>query len=179
MDTNTMLREAITTDSRKRKARHQEELEAIGYKIVKDGCWMIINSKTNRRIRLDYNSECLHTSKNAIRFGCIWSYKKGCYVTKPLEKINLERLLNKNKIENNYDNSSNVSRMSSALYYRKYHKKIIDKAWDEFQSTLNELTKEYNRKIENAKKYYEWSMEHHTKSFENANKEIQELLKRN
>ena len=47
-DLNTMLREAITTESRKRKCRWQTELEALGYVIFKDGSWRIRNPKTNR-----------------------------------------------------------------------------------------------------------------------------------
>ena len=180
MDTNTMLREAITTDSRKRKARWQTELEALGYTIYKDKAWIIVNPKTNRRIRLNYDSDYLYATKVNIRFGRVWSYKKGCYVTKPLEKINLERLLNKNKVSDCYwtDSWTSVDRMTRALHDRKYHQTYVDNAWNTFQSELDAITKEYNKKIASAKRSYEWNIKYHTEELKCANDTINQLLKR-
>ena len=52
MTVNEMIIEAITTDSRKRKARNQFELEKLGYVIRKDKAWIIRNPKTDRFIEL-------------------------------------------------------------------------------------------------------------------------------
>lgn len=181
MDLNTMLREAITTDSRKRKCRWQTELEAMGYKVIKDGCWKICNNNTNRYICLYYNDETIHTNNRNIRFGRMWSYKKHSYVTKPLEKINLEGLLNKNiKVETwGYrDGWTNVERMTDALYSKNIHQKALDNAWNEFQSNLDRITKEYNQKIADAKRSYEFDIEYHTRGLKTANNIINKLLKR-
>ena len=41
MTVNEMLREAITTESRKRKCRWQTELEALGLEISKNRAWFM------------------------------------------------------------------------------------------------------------------------------------------
>lgn len=180
MDLNTMLREAITTDSRKRKCRWQSELESMGYKIIKDGCWIIKNPKTNRRIRLDYNSDRLYTNNHSIRFGRIWSYRKNSYITKPLETINLERLLNKNIIsERSYGfEYTDVELMSRALHTKKLNQERLNDAWNEFQAELEKITREYNKKLADAKSSYEWGIEYSTREIKDANETIDKLLKR-
>lgn len=178
MDLNTMLREAITTDSRKRKCIWQDNLEAMGYKIIKDRCWTIINPTTKRRISLDYNSNYLHTTNSTIRFGRIWTYKG--YINKPLEIINLERLLNKNIIsERSYGfEYTDVELMSRALHTRKLNQERLNDAWSEFQAELEKITREYNKKLADAKSSYEWGIEYSTREIKDANDTIDKLLKR-
>ena len=113
MTVNEMLREAITTESRKRKCRWQTELEALGFEISKDGAWFIRYEKTNRFIELPYDEDCLRTSNGYIRFGYIW--KRGGYVNKPLSCIDLEGLLTKRPVKS-YRGWTNVQRMQSAFY---------------------------------------------------------------
>lgn len=174
---NEMLLQAITTDSRKRKARFQTELEELGYKIVKDGSWFIRNTKTGRYIELAYNGDCLRTSNCYIRFGHVYSFRQHKYVNKPLSVIDLAGLLNKNKIENvNYDTWTNVQKLSSALYDRKYHTEKLNNAMNEFQTKIDAITKEYQEKLKNAKDTYEWSVKHHTDGLNNTNERINKIL---
>ena len=55
MTTNEMIYEALTTNSKKKKARWQVELEMLGYKVIKDGSWYISNPSTGKWIDLPYN----------------------------------------------------------------------------------------------------------------------------
>lgn len=169
MTINEMLMEAITTDSRKRKARHQEELEALGYKIIKDGCWMIENPKNHRYIILNYNDNFIRANGKSIKFGRIWSRKNG-YVNKPMAVIDLQGLLNKREYVPYYryeDKSLKVLEMKNALHDREYHKRNIDNA-----------SKIYENALAKAKKEYENSVEYHSKSLVYANEKIAKLLHR-
>lgn len=179
-DLNTMLREAITTDSRKRKCRWQTELEALGYVIIKDRSWEIKNPKTNRFIDLGYNETYIRTNNRGVKFGSVWSNKARRYVKKPIECIDFVGLLNKNKIQPvNYNEGwTNVSSLRNALYDRKYHKKNLDSALSEYQTKIDNITKEYQRKLKEAENSYKWSVEYHTKSLSSAEKRISELLRK-
>lgn len=182
MTVNEMIIEAITTDSRKRKCRWQTELEALGFKISKDGAWYIRYEKTNRFIELPYNEDSLRTSNGYIRFGRVWksgNYKKGTYghyVDIPLSIIDLEGLLMKRPVKNNGHNWTDVECMKNALHNKKYHKRILDNAMSEYQNKIDALTKEYQRKLEEAKRSYDWNMKYHTDSLTSANETISKLL---
>ena len=175
MDVNTMLREAITTESRKRKCRWQTELEALGFEISKDKAWFIRNTKTGRFIELPYDEYCIRTNNGYIKFGRIWS-RKYTYVNKPLESIDLEGLLMKRPVKNGCYEWTDVMCMKDALRNRKYHSNILDNAMNEYQNKVDALTKEYQRKLAEAKHSYDWNMDYHTKSLASANKRINELL---
>ena len=179
MTTNEMIYEALTTDSRKRKARWQTELETLGYKIIKDGSWYISNPKTHKWIDLPYNeANALHTSNGGIRFGYVYSknYKTRKY--KPLTSINFVGILNSTRSNEDESGWTNVDIMATNLHDRKYHQKELDNAMSEYQRRIDDITKEYQRKLENAKRHYDWSIEYHTKALETANKTINKLLKR-
>ena len=180
MTVNEMLYEAITTESRKRKCRWQTELEALGFKINKDGAWYIGYEKTNRFIELPYDEDCLHTSNGYIRFGRIWKNGNrktyGHYVDKPLSCIDLEGLLTKRPAKAYESDWTDVDCMKNALYYRKYHSRILDNAMSEYQKKIDILTKEYQQKLEGAKKSYDWDMKYHTDSLASVNKTIAKLL---
>lgn len=175
MTINEMLIEAITTESRKRKCRWQTELEALGFKISKDGAWFIRNTKTGRFIELPYNEYQIRTNNGYIKFGRVWS-KKYTYVNKPLSSIDLEGLLTKRPAKNGCYVWTDVERMKDALRNKKYHKRILDNAMKEYQNKIDALTKEYHRKLEEAKRSYDWNMEYHKDSLASANKTILELL---
>lgn len=175
MTVNEMLIEAITTESRKRKCRWQTELESLGFKISKDRAWFIRYTKTDRFIELPYDENCLRTNNGYIRFGRVWS-KKYTYVNKPLSSIDLEGLLTKRPTKNSYYEWTDVERMKNALHNKKYHKRILDNAMNEYQHKIDALTKEYQRKLEEAKHSYDWDMKYHTDSLASANKTISELL---
>ena len=127
MTVNEMIIEAITTDSRKRKCRHQAELETLGYKIIKDGSWYIKNPKTDRFIDLPYNESAIRTTNGYIKFGYMWSSKTRKYVNKPISVINFEKFLNTPIKGNRYwsDNRSHAEMMRTLLHDRKYHKKNL------------------------------------------------------
>ncbi len=177
MTVNEMIIEAITTDSRKRKARFQTELEALGYKIIKDRAWIIRNPKTNRYIELAYGEHFVHTNDGGIRFGSIWSRKNG-YVNKPISVIDFENFLN-TPLSNNsvwHDDRSHAEMMRTLLHDRKYHKKNLDNAMTEYQQKIENITAEYKRMLDNAKHSYDWNIDYHTKALDRANKEIDKLL---
>ena len=177
MTVNEMIVEAITTDSRKRKARYQTELEALGYVIRKDRGWIIRNPKTDRYIDLPYNENYIHTNNGGIKFGRIWS-KKYTYVNKPISVIDFENLLN-TPISDKFmwhDNRSHAETMRDYLHDRKYHKKNLDSAMTEYQQKINDITSEYHRMLENAKKNYDWSVKYHTNALNRANEGINKLL---
>lgn len=178
MTVNDMLREAITTESRKRKCRWQTELESLGYVIIKDGSWQIKNPITKRYIELYYNETCIRTNKQGVRFGRVWSNKVHKYVNKPIECIDFVGLLNKNEIEptNYFDNWTNVDRLRDSLYSRKHHSDNLKCAMSVYQNKIDALTKKYQKDIEEAKRSYEWNVEYHTKGLASANKIISELL---
>ena len=172
MTINEMLREAITTDSRKRKCRWQTELEALGFEIIKEGSWFIRYKKTGRFVELPYNDNYLRTNTKYIRFGYM-GYGKN---SKELSTINLEGLLTKRPVKNNCSDFTNVTRMKNALYNKKYHENILDNAMNEYQKRIDILTKEYQKKIEDAKRSYDWNMKYHTESLADTNTIISELL---
>ena len=177
MTVNEMIIEAITTDSRKRKCRHQSELEALGYKILKDRSWRISNPRTKRYIDLGYNNNYIWTNYGEIKFGYMWTRKHG-YVDKPISVIDFENLLN-TPLSNKYiwhDNRSNAEKMRTALHDRKYHKKNLDSAMVEYQQKIENITAEYKRMLDNAKHSYDSSIDYHSKALDRANKEIDELL---
>ena len=174
MTVNEMLKEAITTESRKRKCRWQTELEALGFKISKDGAWFIRYTKTDRFIELPYDENCLRTNNGYIRFGRVW--KRGGYINKPLSSIDLEGILTKRPAKNIYYKWTDVERMKDALHNRKYHSNILNNAMNEYQHKVDALTKEYQRKLEEAKHSYDWNMDYHTKSLASANERIEKLL---
>ena len=179
MTLNEMIYEAITTDSRKRKCRHQAELEALGYKIIKDGSWKIRNTKTNRYINLPYYNEVLYTTNGSIRFGYIWSHSKIKYVNKPLSVIDFEGILNSDRKpyrDSYYDEWTNVDCMRRNLHDRDYHSKELANSMSEYQKQINKITKEYQDKIASAKRHYEWSVKYHTDSLNSANEMIDKLL---
>ena len=175
MTVNEMLREAITTESRKRKCRWQTELEALGFEISKDRAWFIRNTKTGRFIELPYNEYYIRTNNSYIKFGRVWS-KKHAYVNKPLSSIDLEGLLTKRPIKRDCYEWTDVMRMKDALRNKKYHTRILDNAMSEYQHKIDILTKEYQRKLKEAKHSYDWGMKYHTDSLASANKTISELL---
>ena len=175
MTVNEMLREAITTESRKRKCRWQTELEALGFEISKDKAWFIRNTKTGRFIELPYDEYYVRTNNGYVKFGRVWS-KKHAYVNKPLSSIDLEGLLTKRPVKNGYCEWTDVMRMKDALRNKKYHSRILDNAMGEYQHKIDVLTKEYQRKLEEAKHSYDWNMKYHTDSLASANKTISELL---
>ena len=172
MTVNDMLREAITTESRKRKARWQTELEALGFEISKDKAWFIRCTKTGRFIELPYDDRNIRTNHGWIRFGYMGWNKKD----KPLSSIDLEGLLTKRPVNRGYYEWTNVMRMKDALRNKKYHSRILDNAMSEYQHKIDALTKEYQKKLEEAKHSYDWNMKYHTDSLASANKIISELL---
>lgn len=182
MTVNEMLYEAITTESRKRKARWQTELETLGFEIYKDGAWRIRYKKTNRFIELAYNDDGLRTSNGYIRFGRIWkngNHKKGTYghyVDKPLSCINLEGLLTKRPVKAYESDWTDVDRMQDALYDRKRHTRNLETLMSDYQKKIDNLTKEYQKKIEEAKHSYDWNLDYHTKGLASANETISKLL---
>ena len=177
MTVNEMIIEAITTDSRKRKARYQTELEALGYKVYKDRAWIIRNPKTGRFIDLGYNEQYVRTNNGCIKFGSMWSRKKGRYVIKPIDKINFVGLLNKKEVERNYfENDTTVSSLKRALHDRKYHKKNLDNAMAEYQTKIDAITQEYKRMLKDAENSYKWSVEYHTNALKRSENEITKLL---
>lgn len=179
MTTNEMIYEAITTDSRKRKARHQAELEALGYKIIKDGSWYISNPKTHKWIDLPYDeASSLRTSNGGIRFGYVYSksYKTRKY--KPLTSINFVGILNSTRNNERESNYTNVDLMRISINDRNYHQNKLNNAMSEYQSTINALAKEYQRKLKDAENTYKWRLEFHTNGLATANKTINKLLKR-
>ena len=181
MTLNEMIYEAITTDSRKRKCRHQAELEALGYKIIKDGSWKIRNTKTDRYIDLPYYDDYLRTSSGNIRFGHVWSRSKREYVNKPLTVVNFEGILNTDKkpYRDFYgDEWTNVNCMRMNLHDRDYHSKELANSMSEYQKQIDKITKEYQEKIASAKSHYKWSVEYHTDSLKRATDKINELLHR-
>ena len=175
MTVNEMLREAITTESRKRKCRWQTELEALGFEVSKDRAWFIRYTKTGRFIELPYDEHYIRTNNGYIKFGRMWS-KKHEYVNKPLSSIDLEGLLTKRSAKNGYYEWTSVMNMKDALHNRKYHSNILDNAMSEYQNRVDALTKEYQKKLADAKKSYDWSMSSHTEGLARANKRISELL---
>ena len=175
MTVNEMLREAITTESRKRKCRWQTELEALGFEISKDRAWFIRNTKTGRFIELPYDESYIRTNNGYIKFGSVWS-KKHAYVNKPLSSIDLEGLLTKRPTKNGYYERTDVMRMKDALRNKKYHTNILNNAMSEYQHKIDVLTKEYQEKLEQAKHSYDWDIKYHTDSLASANKTISELL---
>ena len=175
MTINEMLKEAITTDSRKRKCRWQTELEALGFEISKDRAWFIRYTKTGRFIELPYNDNYIRTNNGYIKFGSVWS-RKHAYVNKPLSTIDLEGLLTKRPVKNDSYEWSDVRCMKEALRNRKYHSNILNNAMNEYQNRVDALTKEYQRKLAEAKHSYDWNMDYHTKSLASANKTISKLL---
>ena len=175
MTVNEMLREAITTESRKRKCRWQTELEALGFKISKDKAWFIRYTKTDRFIELPYDEHYINTNNGYIKFGWVWN-KKHVYVNKPLSKIDLEGLLTKRPAKSGYYECTDVMRMKDALRNKKYHSRILDNAMSEYQRKVDALTKEYQRKLEEAKHSYDWNMKYHTNSLASANETISKLL---
>lgn len=177
MTVNEMIIEAITTDSRKRKARNQFELEKLGYIIRKDRAWIIRNPKTDRFIELRYNEHYVYTNNGGIKFGRIWSRKNG-YVKKPISVINFENFLNTPIKGNRYwsDDRSHTEMMRTLLHDRKYHKRNLDGAMAEYQQKIENITAEYKRMLDNAKRSYDWNIDYHTKALDRANKEIDKLL---
>ena len=172
MTVNEMLREAITTESRKRKCRYQAELEALGFEISKDRAWFIRYTKTGRFIELPYDDRNIRTNHGWIKFGYMGWNKKD----KPLSSIDLEGLLTKRPAKNGCYEWTDVMRMKDALRNRKYHSRILDTAMAEYQHKIDTLTQEYQKKLEQAKHSYDWNMDYHTKSLASANKTISELL---
>ena len=178
MTTNEMIYEAITTDSRKRKAKYQTELEALGYKISKDGGWYIRNPKTDKWIELPYNGFCLRTNNGNILFGCVYSrsYKTKKY--KSLTSINFEGILNSTRTKDYGDNWTNVDIIRNSLHDRKYHQNKLNNAMNEYQQRIDEITKEYQKKLASAKNSYDFDIRYHTKGLADANETINKLLKR-
>ena len=174
MTVNEMLYEAITTESRKRKCRHQAELEALGFEIRKDGGWYIRCNKTNRYIELVYDGDGLQTSHKYIRFGRVW--KRNGWVNKPLSCIDLEGLLTKRPVPSYNSGWTNVNRMNDALRNKKLHTRNLENMMSEYQTKIDNLTKEYQKKIEEAKRSYEWSLDYHTRGLASANETIAKLL---
>ena len=175
MTVNDMLREAITTESRKRKARWQTELEALGFEIIKNGGWLIRNTKTGRFIELPYDDDRIRTNHGWIKFGYVWN-RKHLYVNKPLSSIDLEGLLTKRPAKSDCYKWTDVMHMKDALRNKKYHSRILDNAMSEYQYKVDALTKEYQKKLEEAKHSYDWSMKYHTDSLASANETISKLL---
>ena len=172
MTVNEMLREAITTDSRKRKTRWQTELEALGFEISKDRAWFIRCTKTGRFIELPYNDRNIRTNHGWIRFGYMGWNKKD----KPLSSIDLEGLLTKRPVKPYESDWTNVDYMQNALYDRKRHTQNLENLMSDYQKKIDNLTKEYQRKIEEAKHSYDWNLNYHTKGLASANETILKLL---
>ena len=172
MTINEMLREAITTDSRKRKARWQTELEALGFEISKDRAWFIRYTKTGRFIELPYNDRNIRTNHGWIRFGYMGWNKKD----KPLSCINFEGLLTKRPVKPYENDWTDVDRMQDALYDRKRHTQNLENLMSDYQKKIDNLTKEYQRKIEEAKYSYDWNLDYHTKGLASASETILKLL---
>lgn len=180
MTVNEMIIEAITTDSRKRKARYQTELEALGYKIIKDGAWFIKNLKTNRFIYLPYGEKnyiYTNTTNRHIKFGYMWSSKTYKYVNKPMSVINFEKFLNTPiKRDNWWDNKTNVKKLRENLNNRKIYSKELNNILPEYQQKIDNITAEYQRMLKNAKDSYDWKLDYYTKRLDSTNKTINELL---
>lgn len=179
MTVNEMIIEAITTDSRKRKCRHQTELETLGYKIIKDKSWYIRNPKTGRFIDLPYNGSYINTTNGYIKFGYMWSSKTCKYVNKPISVIDFEKFLNtpiKCDNDNWWNNKTNVEKMRDSLYNRKRCSKELNNALSEYQKKIDSITAEYQRMLKNAKDTYDWNLNYYTKGLDSANKIINELL---
>jgi len=172
MTVNEMLREAITTDSRKRKCRWQTELEALGFKIIKDRAWLIRYEKTGRYIELSYNDNHIRTNNGYIKFGYMGYKRKG----KPLSSIDIEGLLTKRPSKNECFSWTNVTYMKNALRDRKYHSNVLNNAMTDYQNKIDNLTKEYQRKLADAKRSYDWNMEYHTNELKRINESISKLL---
>ena len=51
-------------------------------------------------------------------------------------------------------------RMKDALHNKKYHTRILNNAVSEYQHEIDTLTKEYQRKLEEAKHSYDWNMKY-------------------
>ena len=132
-------------------------------------------SKTGRFIELPYDEHYIRTNNGYIKFGRMWS-RKHEYVNKPLSSIDLEGLLIKRPVKNGCYEWTDVMRMKDALRNKKYHSRILDNAMSEYQHKIDALTKEYQRKLEQAKHSYDWDMKYHTDSLASANKIISELL---
>ena len=177
MTVNEMIIEAITTDSRKRKANFQNELEALGYKIIKDRAWIIRNPKTNRFIELGYRENSIRTNNGYIKFGRIWS-RKYTYVTKPISVIDFENLLNTPISDNQIwrDNRTHTEMLRGLLHDRKYHNTNLNNAMAEYQKKIENITAEYRRMLDNAKHNYDWNIDYHSKALNRTNKEIDRLL---
>lgn len=176
MTVNEMIIEAITTDSRKRKCRHQAELEALGYKIIKDRSWYIKNPKTNRFIDLPYGENHIVTTNGYIKFGYMWSSKTRKHVNKPISVIDFEKFLNTPIKRDNWDNKTNVEKLRESLYNRKRYSKELDNVLSEYQKKIDSITAEYQRMLKNAKDSYDWNLDYYTKGLDRANKEINKLL---
>lgn len=178
MTVNEMIIEAITTDSRKRKCRHQAELEALGYKIIKDGSWCIKNPKTGRFIDLPYNEKVYINATNGyIKFGYVWSSKTHKYVYKPISVINFEKFLNTPIKRNDWwNNKTNIEKLRENLNNRKRYSKQLDSILPEYQKKVDDITAEYQRMLKNAKDTYDWYLNYYTKGLDSANKTINELL---
>ena len=172
MTVNEMLREAITTESRKRKCRWQTELEALGFEISKDRAWFIRYTKTGRFIELPYDDRNIRTNHGWIRFGYMGWNKKD----KPLSSIDLEGLLTKRPVKSYENNWNNVDRMQEALYDRKRHTRNLETLMSDYQKKIDNLTKEYQKKIEEAKHSYDWNLDYHTRGLASANETILKLL---
>lgn len=174
---NEMIIAALTTNSRKRKCAYQDELEALGYKIIKDGSWFIRNTFTDRYVELDYDGSYIRTTNKNIGFGRVWSSKKRNYVYKPITVINFEGLLNTNReIKRGYYHWNTVDQMRENLRLRKNHKTYLNNAMSEYQKKINTLTDEYQRKLEQAKRDYTYSIKWHTDGLKTANENIDKLL---
>ena len=177
MTVNEMLREAITTDSRKRKCRWQVELEALGFTIIKDRSWYIRYDKTGRFIDLSYNDDYLRTTNGYIRFGRVWKSGKNCgYINKPLSCIDLEGLLTKRPVKPYENDWTNIMRMNNALRDRKNCTHNLNGLMNEYQTKIDNITKEYQRQINEAKRSYDWYLDYYTKGLTNANETISKLL---
>ena len=170
-----MIISAITTNSRKHKARYQLELENLGYKICKNGGWIIRNPKNDRWIELRYEESVIHTNMRNIRFGRVWSTKKAMYTYKPMNVIDFEGLLNTRAISGCNFEYTTYEQMNRALWEKKYHQEKLDNAWGDFQNKMDSLM----RQMEQAKKNYEDNIKHNTYCLNMANAKIDKLLKKN
>ena len=166
------INQALSLLISKRKCRWQTELEALGFEISKDRAWFIRNPKTGRFIELPYDDRNIRTNHGWIKFGYMGWNKKD----KPLSSIDLEGLLTKRPAKNGCYEWTDVMRMKDALRNKKYHSRILDNAMGEYQHKVDALTKEYQKKLEEAKRSYDWDMKYHTDSLASANKIISELL---
>lgn len=175
MTVNEMIISALTTESRKRKARYQSELEELGYKVYKDRGWTIRNPINNRWVEIRYNQSTVYTNNREIRFGHMWSYNSRKYIEKPISVIDFEGLLNKRAISCSFYERNTYEEMSHALWERKYHQEKLDNAWGDFQNKMDSLMKQ----MELAKKSYEENIKHNTYYVNMANAKIDKLLKKN